>query len=189
MTFSKSNQQSLVVPEYSQQHRYPIPINFSFFFFSIWQSKTKPIREEDYGHKRESIKCFFVCVFMLLFLCEPAPFPVDDLCQLSALHSSTAFPSSDLWENVLWPVIDSALPAPLLSIAVKVPVICRKPVSTAPSPLSLPLSAAHTMCFGIAVTSSLHPVLTHRFSFPSSCFHDVKDFSIFYFSCMILNTL
>lgn len=98
---------------------------------------------------------------MLLFFREPAPFPVDDLCQLSALHSSTAFPSSDLWENVLWPVIDSALPAPLLSIAVKVPVICRKPVSTALATLSFPLAAAHTTCIRITVTSCLHS--THLF--------------------------
>lgn len=96
-----------------------------------------------------------VDVFMLLFFCAPAPFPVDDQCQLSALHSSTAFPSSDLWENVLWPVIDSALPAPLLSIAVKVPVICRKPVSTALSTLSFPLSATRTTCSTITVASSL----------------------------------
>lgn len=103
----------------------------------------------------------FLCCY---FFCEPAPFPVDVLCQLSALHSSTAFPSSDLWENVLWPVIDSALPAPLLSIAVKVPVICRKPVSTALSTLSFPLCAAHTMCIRITVTSSRHSVFTHIFT-------------------------
>ncbi len=69
----------------------------------------------------------------------PALFPVAALCQLSWPRSSLAFPSSSLWENPHWPIIDSALPAPLALNTVKWPVIYRQPVSehTLPHP-SLP---------------------------------------------------
>lgn len=49
------------------------------------------------------------------------------LCQLSWPKSSPAFPSSSLWENPHWPIIDSALPAPLALNTVKRPVIYRQP--------------------------------------------------------------
>ena len=52
---------------------------------------------------------------------------VAALCQLPVLWCSPTFPSSDLWENVWRPVIDSALPAPLLCTAVRLPTICTPP--------------------------------------------------------------
>lgn len=135
----------------------------------IFRSSDK-VQQAEFFSWREQKKSYGasqVYVFMLLFFREPAPFPVDNLCQLSALHSSTAFPSSDLWENLLWPVIDSALPAPLLSIAVKLPMICRKPVSTALFTLSFRLPPAHTTCIritaSVAFTSCFDSFSTHIF--------------------------
>ena len=48
-----------------------------------------------------------------------APFPVDSQASCLGGTTSPPLPSSDLWENLHWLVIDSTLPAPLPQAPVK----------------------------------------------------------------------